>query len=117
MKYFISTLTLLFLCSLSLFAQGEPSESIEFPTISNNQNINLDDTVQCTNGEHPDSAKKRKEQRRAIKETVKGKNFGFYTDLIYGSVFMVVCFIGWKLYQRFSHKFADDEDEDEDYII
>jgi hypothetical protein len=92
------------------FAQNEPAESIEFPTINNNENINLNDTVRCINGQHPDSVKKDKERRRSVREIVKGKNFGFYTDIIYGGIFLIIGFFGWKMYQIFG--VSDDDIED-----
>ena len=112
MKSFISICILLLLSFNPSIGQENPAESIEFPTINNNENIDLSDTVPCESGEHPDSAKKRKEQRRSVREIVKGKNFGFYTDIIIGGIVLVVGFIAWKIYQRFGNNhIEDDEDE------
>ena len=110
MKYFTSIFIFFFLGFMVSFAQNEPAESIEFPTINNNENINLNDTVRCINGQHPDSVKKDKERRRSVREIVKGKNFGFYTDIIYGGIFLVIGFFGWKMYQIFG--VSDDDIED-----
>ena len=109
MKYFIWTLILCFFFSNASFAQDEPSETIDFPTISNNENINLNDTVRCTSGQHPDSVRKDRNRRRSAREIVKSKNFGFYTDIIYGAIFLLVSFLGWKIYQRFLVQ-TDEED-------
>ena len=109
MKCFTWILILFLLSSSVAIAQDNPAETIEFPTITNNENINLNDTVRCTNGEHPDSARQRKEHRRSVREIVKGKNFGFYTDIIIGAIVLIVGFIGWKVYNRFAPQHESDE--------
>ena len=107
MKYFISAFILLLLFSNASIGQNNPVESIEFPTISNNENIDLNDTARCSNGEHLDRAAKDKSRRRLAQEIAKSNNFGFYTDIIIGGIVLIIGFIGWKIYLRFA---PEDED-------
>lgn len=98
MRVFILLLLTFISFSITTFAQDSISDTaIEFPT------INLDgdpDQMALDNGEQktcnglPETKKKRHNLAPAT-------NYGFYTDIIAGTIVLLVGLIGWNVYQRF----------------
>lgn len=87
-------------CSNIAHAQNTVSvdSAIDFPTI-NLEGEEGDLNVPDHSEQVPDNMKPNMKKKKT--ELVKGKNYGFYNDIIIGSIVLVVGWIGWQLYQRF----------------
>lgn len=79
----------------------ENNDTSGFPTIENNPNIELQNDVSELD---PDNMKPKIKSTEERKQIAIGESASFFTDIIYGTLFVVLIIVGWNIYKRYFTK-------------
>ena len=86
----------------------ENRDTSDFPTIENNPNIELQNDISELDSDNMKPAVKSTEEQKQIEI---GQRASFFTDIIYGTLFVIFVIVGRNIYQRYTKTSVEEIEE------
>lgn len=101
----IIILSLSFFVIINTSIAQKNGDTSGFPTIENNPHVELQEDYSEFD---PDNMNPNVKETESQKQAVIGKRSSFFTDIIYGTLLVILVIIGWNMYQRYISKSVEE---------